>query len=136
MFGIDMEKVNYRQKLDIILDCLREHNEEIKYGGLITLLALSYKLDLRENVSQFKRMMKKLEIDGYIMVDKVDIYFITLDGYYFKGYIQKHKQDNIKYNLSQFQSWTLSIGTGMAGLYGLFEIAKWFYHHNGWHLPF
>jgi predicted transcriptional regulator len=94
-----MEKLNYRQRLDIILACLRNHNNEIKYGGLITLLALSYKLDLRESAAHFERLIKKLELDGFVSVNKVDTYFITLDGYYFKGYEYALEVENEKLHI-------------------------------------
>jgi predicted transcriptional regulator len=121
---------NYREKLDLVLFALRNHNDEQRYSALLTTCNLRYNINI--SIPEFKRVLHKLEKDGFVLVENIDIYSITLDGYYFGGYVKKHKRDVIKYYQGQFQNWTLSIGTGLAGLYGLFEITKWCYHHFYW----
>ncbi|MDB5123389.1 MAG: hypothetical protein JWP94_1518 [Mucilaginibacter sp.] len=121
---------NYREKLDLVLLALIIHNDEQRYGGLLTGMNLRYNANLSE--PEFKRVLHKLEKDGFILVKNVDIFSITLDGYYFMGYVKRHRKDVIKFYQGQFQNWTLSIGTGLAGLYGFFEVTKWCYHHFPW----
>lgn len=82
----------------------------------------------------------KLIRDGYV-VEKTSTMGITaitisFEGSLFQGYKNQAKDLLTKRRLARFQSWTLAIGTGLAGLYGLFEITKWIFHHYHWTFPF
>jgi len=122
--------LNYREKLDFVLFALRNHDEEQRYAQLLNNVNLRYNVNV--SIPEYKRILHKLEKDGFILVEKVDLYSITLDGYYFKGYVIANKNLLRRNHLLSFRDWTLAIGTGMAGLYGLFEILKWCYHHFYW----
>ena len=86
--------LNYREKLDLVLFALRNHNGEQRYGGLFIVMRVRYHANLDEE--EFKRVLNKLKKDGFILVKTVDIYSITLDGYYFKGYVAANKSHIVK----------------------------------------
>jgi hypothetical protein len=59
-------------------------------------------------------------------------YYISFEGKLFienGGYNQQQKESNRHKTIEITHQWVLSIGTLLAGLYGLVEISKWIYRH-------
>jgi hypothetical protein len=62
-------------------------------------------------------------------------YSITFNGRIFKeagGYKEDQKARNTLFRKKRIQNVLLTCGTVAAGLYGIFEIIKWIFHHEHW----
>lgn len=79
-------------------------------------------------------ILAKLIKDGYVISSlhfpssfKECDYTISFEGRVFngkKGYVRRARINFIKYIISLFQVWILTIGTGIAGVYAFLEIIK------------
>jgi hypothetical protein len=95
-------------------------------------------------------ILDKLIKDGYVSFEKFNgfagtsiadsnEYLITFEGAVFyesAGYTGKLKNERAITRKLRIESMLLTYGTLGAGLYGVFEIAKWALHHFHRHLPF
>ncbi|HEY5328108.1 MAG TPA: hypothetical protein VIJ27_13985 [Mucilaginibacter sp.] len=66
-------------------------------------------------------------------------YSITFNGLVFHqqgGYSREHKNRRAKARKDAAYTIVVAVGTFLAGLYTLFEIVKWVFHHFHRHLPF
>ena len=125
------------EKLDILLEVLRSQKDAIAFNRILELLK---QINPDFNAKWLKMALYKLERDKFIeaeLFNKDDpkansIWLLSIEGSIFHGYIEQFSVLRTNRRLSRLQNWTLSIGTGLAGLYGLFEILKWFYHHFHW----
>ena len=125
------------EKLDILLEVLRSQKDAIAFNRILELLK---QINPDFNGKWLKMALYKLERDKFIeaeLFNKDDpkansIWLLSIEGSIFHGYIEQFSVLRTNRRLSRLQNWTLSIGTGLAGLYGLFEILKWFYHHFCW----
>lgn len=88
---------------------------------------------------EFQQILVKLEKDGYANFIKsfdTGFYRISFEGSLFKGYRVLGRANLLKQRLFLIREWSLALGTVLAGMYGLFEILKWLFHHFHWHLFF
>jgi hypothetical protein len=133
-------KLSSLQKLDKILEILKKNKEHrVRMKEIIH----SNKEITYDN---FDMIINKLMKDGY--VDRPydfsnplsdTFYSLTFEGLVFHdkgGYIEQERQLKISTCNKRIQNILLTYGTTFAGVYGIFEILKWFFHHEGWHLPF
>lgn len=85
-----------------------------------------YNIDSIESIA----CTKKLTNEGYIEKLPSGITIITLDGLLFisnGGYTQKIKDIKAERFRQTLATWMTAIGTALAGIYGLVEMAKWLY---------
>jgi hypothetical protein len=126
-------------KLDALLRLLQNHEGAIGFNKILELLQ---KDKVEFDGKLLKMALYQLEKDNYVyelnnIGDKTDtIYLISIQGAIFHGY--KKAKCQARWNRLKEKCRTLSlvIGTALAGLYGLFEILKWVFHHFCWKLPF
>ncbi len=114
-------------KIDKLLDLFRVEEKGIRESFVCEMMTPYYKL----SESEIKRFLNQLKNDEYIFLWE-DYYIITIKGILFNGYKKQSKASRTIRCVLIFQNWILAAGTGLAGLYGLFEILKWFYHHFEW----
>jgi len=101
------------------------------------------------NITRSKEMFEifhKLEKDGFIKSEvlpvhgrNTTVYSSTFDGRLFNlngGYAQQDADNSIANRNERIQTLLLTYGTAAAGIYGFFEIAKWFFHHEHWKIFF
>lgn len=125
--------------LDAILEYLRINNDKEQKdsldGSRITMADIMNHLQNRFNYAlshqEIIRPLKKLQNDGFIE-DGYHDFYITYDGYLFHGYEAQAKYDKSINRNNQIRSFALAWGTALAGIYGLFEILKWAFHHFHW----
>ena len=107
---------NQKSKAQIIF----EANDEITYVDIEML---------------FNKLIK----DGYAEKPYGDsnplnqtIYVLTFEGLIFYqkgGYKKEEKIIKLRLLKDEVYTYSVAIGTGLAGLYALFEMLKWVYHH-------
>lgn len=129
---------NPEKTLDTVLEYLTElPNED---GKLVKEISTELTLPLKDVFE----VIKKLEKDGFAIRDYINDpvdaspYWSTLDGRVFiknGGYVEKTKYDKIINRNRRIRTFALAWGTALAGLYGLFEILKWVFHHFHWAVP-
>lgn len=129
------EKSSPLEKLDYLLELLKRYSSShsyndiwIKSKGKISDVELPY-------------MLAKIIKDGYVIETKNSdgnnySYSISFEGVIFQGYVSLNKLHRRAAFRNRVETLILTYGTFLAGLYGLFEISKWLFHHEGWHLLF
>lgn len=128
------------QKLDLILEILNHNN------GVTSLLEISNGVKNEIPHEEIDILLLKLSKDDYIEKPYGDgnpivktYYRLTLDGQIFYqngGYKQEKKIAKIRLLKDEVYTYSVAVGTLLAGLYALFEILKWFANHFHLHLPF
>ncbi|HZY35464.1 MAG TPA: hypothetical protein VFE53_02380 [Mucilaginibacter sp.] len=132
------------QKLDLVLGILAEDTENTSVYKIV--LKSGEKISADNTVL----VLKKLVNDNYVNDISGDVwsplapnnqnsYSITFEGLLFHqqgGYSGQEKKDKLKIRKDNANIIAVAVGAGLAGLYGLFEMAQWFFHHFHWHLPF
>lgn len=111
----------------------------------------NYKSTNKKSISEALPLNKKLkvyEIEAIIkMLEKEDLIFLFDSGSYVLsvkghifweegGYRQKEKSIRVTQRYQRIQTLILIGGTGAAGVYGIFEILKWLFHHEHWRILF
>ena len=118
-------------KLDILVTLLQTQKHSIDFNKIL-------EIEPTFDGKWLKMALYKLEEDKYAyeLVNednkKLRFWSVTIEGSIFNGYVKQFSSLRTNRRLHRIQNWTLSIGTGLAGLYGLFEIQKWSYHHFQW----
>jgi len=128
------------QQLDFVLGIVVKNNK-----GYATLFQIYEESEKIPNIN-VNILIDKLMKDGYLEKPWGDsnpqintTYQVTLEGLIFYekgGYQQEDKIIKTRLRKDSVYIYSVAIGTAFAGLYGLFEIAKWVMHHLKWHLPF
>ena len=88
---------------------------------------------------EIETILVKLKEDKYLLNFPNGHYGLTVSGRVFiekGGYKQELNNEKRKALKDQIYIYAVGAGTVLAGLYGLFEMLKWLYHHEGWQLPF
>jgi hypothetical protein len=136
------------EMLDKVLEWFAMDVSQIKLSVLIPRTAAPKDQALRNMAEVFLELntpefllfadliFDKLVRDKYIKVLNqqtpiAPIYAITFDGILFSrqgGYQKEDKRKVIQATLQSWQTWAIVIGTFLAGLYGLWEIARNIYH--------
>ncbi|MFB9845512.1 hypothetical protein [Mucilaginibacter ginsenosidivorans] len=79
--------------------------------------------------SEIKRFLYQLQEDGYIFFEeKLNLYIVTVKGVKFDGYWSEFKASRTRHCREVVQSYLLSVGTALAGLYALYDLLKWMEH--------
>jgi hypothetical protein len=105
-----------------------------------------------DNIKTLLEILGKLEKDGHIeknnainksISDTFGTYLFyyssTFNGRLFSesgGYAMQNKKQKTLSRNEYIRTLLLTYGTALAGLYGVFEVLKWLFHHEGWHLFF
>lgn len=71
----------------------------------------------------FLMYLNKLKEDDLIEKNETG-YVATFKGLFFKGYEKTKKEEKVSKNLQTVQTWAISIGTAIAGLYALVQIMQ------------
>jgi len=136
-------KLSPIQKLDKILEILAEDTNNISIAHIVN------EAKGKNSGADAQFVLTKLVKDKYAHHLEANIsnvtsytalsYSITFEGLVFHqqgGYAKQDENNKRKAKKERLNILAVSIGTVFAGLYGLFEITKWFFHHFHWHLPF
>lgn len=85
----------------------------------------------RWSIEYFGALIHQLEEDGFIKTSIIEssVKTVTIKGLIFEGYVNNSKSESMRFLLLQVSTWMTAVGTGLAGVYGLFEMVKWAYHH-------
>lgn len=67
--------------------------------------------------------LDKLKADDLIKKNETG-YVATYKGLFFKGFEETKRKENISKKLQTAQTWAISIGTAIAGLYALVQIIQ------------
>lgn len=118
---------NMDKALDAVLSL-----KSAKNGRLMSYLGLKGLPLTQEGMDA---IINQLMEDKLIIINGGDI-TPTIKAYLGKGYVHQFKKEKYIRYRNRFEQIILSYGTGFAGAYGLFEIAKWYAHHICWHLLF
>ena len=76
---------------------------------------------------EFVREDKQAFNNRDLLPEQTKYYMITIEGLIFKdhgGYRYKIKRQNTSTNLQSVQTWSIAIGTALAGIYSLYELWK------------
>ena len=127
------------QQLDSVLDVIIN-----KHKGSAKLLEISTFMKKKIAHTSVDILIDKLIKDGYVERPygsgnplNDTIHRATLEGLIFHqngGYVNENKIAKIRSRKDEVYTYSVAIGTALAGLYGLFEIAKWIFHHFNWYL--
>ena len=136
-----MENLSPIEKLDYVLNVLKDQTVFLTRNQILNVLRQSGFTIAHHDLV---RIMDRLINDGYVIEMKTDesgqqvmsSCQISYYGYLFKGYKAKERTARWHKLALDIRVWSLAVGTAMAGIYGLFEIVKWFFHHEGWHVYF
>lgn len=132
-------KLTVYDKLDYVLNYIKE----LKHEQTTDITILSYTIN-NEYISteEVFDIVNKLIKNGYVdEINKNNIINIqiNLEGRIFistGGYNNQHKIDKYLKTLEKTKTILLVGGTASAGIYGIFEVLKWLFHHEGWRLLF
>ena len=122
-FPVDIDT----ELVDLVLTILHR-NKLSNYKTTYEALPLNKKLKEFE----FEGVIKMLIEDGYIFLFDGTFYALTVRGHLFwNAGSYRQQQKNIKARYRKDITYTICVGAGtaLAGLYGLFEIFRLFYHH-------
>ena len=138
-----MKKLKPIKELDFVFFFFKENDQEYEVHVLLEELK---KVELEIDILKLERIINKLHKDEMIDCRKEDyfndpnnvgyFYKISYNGYIFKGYVTDACNSFWKNLRGRCQTLILVVGTGLAGLYGLFEMLKWLFHHEHWTLIF
>jgi hypothetical protein len=129
-----MKGLTPNQKLDTVLNYIKNHDVVYK-DELIKRMD-----DLSITRVELGRIIYRLIDDKNITEnpslrpDKIPFYVATFDGFLFESYVQHAKQATTSNRNEYIRTLLLTYGTALAGVYGLFEILKWVFHHFHWAL--
>jgi len=122
------------EELKILDEVLTQLKDKTEKEPLMKEDILWYANRLFETSNRNKRtIMEKLIKDGYaarLDIEGIDKYFITFEGLIFikkGGYSNQHKKESKTKFILSFQTWLIVIGTVLAGIYGIFEMFKFFF---------
>lgn len=119
-------------KLDFILNSIEPYN-----GHFLTLTEITKQSEIlgKININELPSIVNKLTKDGYLDFEINDskdtifgsdkMYMITFEGKMLNeqgGYRYKEKRDSISAKLQLAQTWAITVGTALAGLYGLSQV--------------
>ena len=126
-----MNELTPIQKLDTILNFLATNpkakglNSE---GDLYKWFTDSYAENI--DMGTFVKILNKLYDNKYVdreLKYNVYHYSISLEGEVFNlqgGYEKLEDRKSKAANLQSWQTWVIAVGTGLAGIYGLYELIK------------
>lgn len=80
-------------------------------------------LSAKRDKPLFIMYLDKLEADGLIKKNDTG-YVATYKGLFYKGYEKTRKDESTATNLQLIQTWAISIGTALAGLYALYQFSQ------------
>jgi hypothetical protein len=112
--------------IDIILNHLKTLNRWVDIDNVNSCLEIKG-IELPGN--EIENALLKLVKDGFAEIDDDDNFRITFEGILFEGYEDKLKKEHISNRNKSVQTILLIGGTLAAGLYGIFEVLKWLFHH-------
>lgn len=116
-------KYKNESKLDYILqecrDELSRQRTEIEWHNISKKICDDP--DAKRDKPLFLMYIDKLEEDNLIKKNGTG-YLATYKGLFFKGYVENIKKENISKRLQTAQTWAISIGTAIAGIYALIQI--------------
>ncbi len=111
------------KKLDYLLqecrDELSRHRTEEEWHNISKKVCDD--LSAKKDKPLFLMYLDKLEADGLIKKNETG-YAATYKGLFYIGYEKNKRKENISKNLQTAQTWAISIGTAIAGLYALVQI--------------
>jgi|GEM_PF-5804757 hypothetical protein len=138
-----MENLTAIQKLGALLEYfIKEKSTKVSFSDMTTRF--------NATPGQIREILDRLLSDGYVREfthtqptargpNEWETYSSTFDGRLFYdngGYKQESKVTASSNQNEYIRTLILTYGTALAGLYGLFEILKWLFHHEGWHIFF
>lgn len=113
------------EKLDYLLqecrDELSRHRTEEEWHNISKKVCDD--LSAKKDKPLFLMYLDKLEADDLIKKNETG-YVATYKGLFYIGYEKTKRKENISKNLQTAQTWAISIGTAIAGLYALVQIIQ------------
>jgi len=88
---------------------------------------------------EVETIIAKLIEEKYVMRFDSGQYTLTVTGRMFfekGGFRQQLIDEKRKARVEVVYIWAVGVGTVLAGIYGLFEMLKWLFHHEAWKLFF
>jgi hypothetical protein len=129
-----MKELSSVQKLDAVLNFIKDNKVVLK-RNLIEEMS-----NIGITRIEVGRICYRLIRDNNILEhisdrdNKMPFYVATFHGFLFIGYEKKYGRDVTLNRPTRIR--ILLYGTAAVGAYGLFEIAKWLFHHEGWKVFF
>ena len=136
-----MENLTAIEKLDALLTYfVSEKSTKVSFSDLTSRF--------NATPGQIREILDRLLSDGYVRefththpmgTSEWETYSSTFDGrlFYDNGGYKHEAKVTASLNQNEYiRTLILTYGTALAGLYGLFEILKWLFHHEGWHIFF
>jgi hypothetical protein len=133
-----MGKVNNLiEEIDIIFFKLKDDKSFLSSDSF-TVVFLNKKIPIKKE--KIEVILDFLFDEGYVSKRQIHVsvfeYRINIKGLLFNGYKDKGSMDAISNRNARIQTLLLVRGTSAAGVYSVFEVLKWFFHHEHWKLFF
>lgn len=120
--------MNTNQKLDFLLSNL---NIETYTPQTMTarIPDWQYIRSIITNMDEETELLYKLAQDGYVRKEHNSI--ITIEGRLFierGGYVAKQKRETVTLYFKRVQTWSIVVGTALAGAYALYQLIQALIH--------
>jgi predicted transcriptional regulator len=90
-------QLDYREKLDLTLQAFKNEKGELLPTAVLVTLNARYAANFSNE--ELNRVIEKLKKDEFLILNSEAKYAITIDGYYFIGYVEQDKVNNEKMRL-------------------------------------